>query len=95
MHGIGGEQAAFEAKVFDQRLCCWDLAAFVIGREMAKDDRLILCKSAQHMGGLPVMEAIEAALKRLAVNRDGGRHTVVRARRQERRGMGSKCRLDG
>ncbi len=94
MHGIGCEQAAFEAKAFDQRLRRRDLVAFVVGREMAEDHRLILSKSAQHMGGLPVMEAIEATSKCLAVNRDGGRHPVVRPRWHEGRGVGPKRLLD-
>ena len=94
MHGIGCEQAAFEAKIVDQCLRRRDLVALVVGREMAKNNRLILGKGAQHMGGLLVMETIETASKRLAVNRDGGRHPVVGRFCHERRGVGSKRLLD-
>ncbi len=94
MHGIEREETAFEAEVFDQRLRRRDLVAFVVGREMAEDHRLILGKGAQHVGGLLVMEAVEAASKRLAVNRDGGRHPVFGSFRHEGRGVGPKRLLD-
>lgn len=94
MHSIGCEQAAFEAKVVDQRLRRRDLVTFVVDREMAEDDRLVLGKGAQHMGGLLVMEAIEAAAKRFAINRDGGWQPIIWAHRHECRGVGSKGVFD-
>ena len=55
MHGIGRDQAAFVAKVFDQCLRRRDIVAFVVSGEMAEDHHLILGKGAQHMGGLLII----------------------------------------
>lgn len=94
MHGIEREQAAFETQSLDQRLCRRNLVALVVGGKMTKDDRLILGKGAQHMSSLAVVEAIKTAPQGFAVNRDGGRHPVVRVRRHECRGVGPKRLLD-
>ena len=55
MHGIGYEQAAFEAKILDQRLRRRNLVAFVVSGKIAEAHRLILSKDTQHMGGLQIV----------------------------------------
>ena len=44
VHGVKGEETAFKPKGRDQSLSCWDLIAFVIDRQMPRDDRLVLGK---------------------------------------------------
>ena len=66
VQGIGGEQDATHAEGPDQRLRRRDLVAFgdlLVGQ----DERRLAGERAEHPGGGPVVQVVEAALERLAV----------------------------
>ena len=69
MQGIGGEQDATHAEGPDQRLRRRDLVAFG-DLLMSQDERRLAGERAEHLGGGPVVQVVEAALERLAVERD-------------------------
>jgi hypothetical protein len=68
VQGIGGEQDAAQAQPLDQRLRRRDLVAFgdlLVGQ----DERRLAGERAEHLGGGPVVQVVEAAAQRLAVQR--------------------------
>src|SRR4051795_9533135 len=73
MHGVDGEDAAGQAERFDQALHSWDLVRRLLDDFMSQDDPMIDRESAEHMRRLSVREGIEAAPKRLAVDRNEAR----------------------
>src|SRR4051794_11911930 len=69
VQGVGGEQDAAQAQPLDQRLGRRDLVApgdLLVGQ----DQRGLAGEGAEHLGGGPVVEMVEAAPQRLAVQRD-------------------------
>src|SRR3954466_4879404 len=69
VQGIGGEQHAAQAQLLDQRLRRRDLVALgdlLVGQ----DERRLAGEGAEHLGGGPVVQVVEAAPQRLAVERD-------------------------
>ena len=77
VHGVEGEQTPGQAQRRDHGLSGGDLVALLGDRQMAEDDLAVGGKGAQHMGGLAVMEGVEAAAQGLAV--DGHRRGKARA----------------
>src|SRR3954466_84946 len=71
--GVDGEDAAGQAERFDQGLAGWDLVRLLRDDFMGQDDPMIDGERAQHMRRLSVRESIEAAPKRLAVDRNEAR----------------------
>ena len=68
VQGVGGEQDAPQAQPLDQRLRRRDLVApgdLLVG----EDERRLAGEGAEHLGGGPVVEMVEAAAQRLAVQR--------------------------
>jgi hypothetical protein len=67
---VGGEQHAVHGQVVDQGLHCWNL----VGRPgyflMGKDQRGLSGKGAEDMRGGAIVQMVEAAAQRLAVERD-------------------------
>src|SRR5215212_5941728 len=70
VHGVDGEDAAGQAKRFDQGLDGWDLVRRLPDDFMSQDDPMIDGEGAQHMRRLSVGEGSEAAPERLAVDRN-------------------------
>jgi hypothetical protein len=69
VQGIGGEQDAAQAQLPDQRLRRRDLVTpgdLLVGQ----DERRLAGERAEHLGGGPVVQVVEAAAQRLAVERD-------------------------
>src|SRR3954447_17897284 len=69
VQGVGGEQDAPQAQPLDQRLRRRDLVApgdLLVGQ----DERRLAGEGAEHLGGGPVVQVVEAAAQRLAVQRD-------------------------
>ena len=68
VQGVGGEQDAAQAQLLDQRLRRRDLVALsdLLVRE---DERALAGEGAEHLGGGPVVQVVEAAAQRLAVQR--------------------------
>src|SRR4051794_39837850 len=73
VHGVDGEDTAGQAERFDQGLDGWDLVRLLLDDFMSQDDPMIDGESAQPMRRLSVREGIEAAPKRLAVDRNEAR----------------------
>src|SRR3954462_11167753 len=73
VHGVDGEDAAGQAERFDQGLDGWDLVRPLRDDFMGQDDPMIDGERAQHMRRLSVREGLEAAPKRLAVDRNEAR----------------------
>jgi hypothetical protein len=69
VQGIGGEQDAAQAQLLDQHLDRRDLVAFD-DLLMREDKGRLAGERAQHLGGGLVVQMVEAAPKRLAVQRD-------------------------
>jgi hypothetical protein len=68
VQGVGGEQDAPQAQPLDQRLRRRDLVApgdLLVG----EDERRLAGEGAEHLGGGLVVEMVEAAAQRLAVQR--------------------------
>src|SRR3954466_5241383 len=69
VQGVGGEQHAPQAQLPDQRLGRRDLVApgdLLVGQ----DERVLAGEGAEHLRRGPVVEMVEAAAQRLAVQRD-------------------------
>jgi hypothetical protein len=69
VQGVGGEQDAAQAQPLDQRLRRRDLVALgdlLVGQ----DERRLAGERAEHLGGGLVVQVVEAAAQRLAVQRD-------------------------
>ena len=64
-HGAGGD-----AEFGQQRLRCRDLVGFLGDVDMGEHERGVGGERAEHLGGGAVVEVIEAAPQRLAVQRD-------------------------
>ena len=77
VQGVGGEQDAAQAQLPDQRLDRRDLVALG-DLLMGQDERGLAGEGARHVRGRLVVQAVEAALERLAVERD---HPRPRGRR--------------
>ena len=69
MQGVGGEQDAAQAQLLDQRLGRRDLVAFA-DLLMREDESRLAGERAQHLGGGLVVQVVEAAPQRLAIQRD-------------------------
>ena len=69
VQGVGGEQDAPQAQLRDQRLRRRDLVALG-DLLMGQDERRLAGEGAEHLGGGPVVQVVEAAAQRLAVQRD-------------------------
>ena len=69
MQGVGGEQDAAQAQLLDQRLGRRDLIAFG-DLLMREDEGRLAGEGAQHLGGGLVVQMVEAAAQRLAIQRD-------------------------
>ena len=70
MQGIGGEQHAAQAQLVDQRRHGRDLRrpGDLLVRQ---DEGGVAGEGAEHMGRFPVVQVVEAAAQRLAIERDG------------------------
>ena len=81
VQGIGGEQDAAQAQPLDQRPGRRDLVALG-GLLVGQDQRGLAGEGAQHVRDRLVVQVVEAAPERLAVERDharpGGRRPFVR-----------------
>ena len=71
MQGIGGEQHAGQAQLGDQRRHGRDLAGRPGHLPVGQDEGGVTGKRAEHMSRFPVVQVIEAAAQRLAIERDG------------------------
>ncbi len=69
MQGVGGEQDAAQAQLLDQRLGRRDLVA-LDDLLMREDEGRLAGERAQHLGGGLVVQVVEAAPQRLAIQRD-------------------------
>jgi hypothetical protein len=69
VQSVGGEQDAAQAQLLDQRLHRRDLVAFG-DLLMGQDERALAGEGAQHLGGGLVVQMVEAAAQRLAIQRD-------------------------
>ena len=69
MQGVGGEQDAAQAQLLDQRLGRRDLIAFG-DLLMRENEGRLAGEGAQHLGGGLVVQMVEAAAQRLAIQRD-------------------------
>ena len=69
VQGVGGEQDAAQAQLLDQRLRRRDLIAFG-DLLMREDEGRLAGKGAEHLGGGLVVQMVEAAPQRLAIQRD-------------------------
>jgi hypothetical protein len=77
VQGIGGEQDATHAEGPDQRLGRRDLVAFG-DLLMGQDERRLAGERAEHLGGGPVVQVVEAAPQRLAVERHDTRRKLCK-----------------
>ena len=66
---IGGEQDTLHAERLDQGLHGWDLVGGIAHLLMRQDQGRLAGEGAQHVRGSPVVQMVEAALERLAVER--------------------------
>jgi hypothetical protein len=69
VQGVGREQDAVQAQLLDQRLGRRDLVALG-DLLMGQDERRLAGERAEHLGGGLVVQVVEAAPQRLAVERD-------------------------
>ena len=69
MQGVGREQDAAQAQLLDQRLGRRDLVARG-DLLMRKEERALAGEGAEHLGGGLVVQMVEAAPQRLAIQRD-------------------------
>ena len=70
MQGIGGEQHPAHAECFDQRLRGRDLLGRATDLLVRQDQRGLAGERAQHVRCGAVVQMVEAALERFAVQRD-------------------------
>ena len=84
VHGIEGEQASGQTKGCDHLLGCRYFVAFLRDRQVTENNLAVAGERAQQMGCLAVVEGVEAATERLAVDRHADRdgRVVGRGRRQ-------------
>lgn len=68
VHGVQGEQALGQAKGCDHLLGGRDFIAFLVGRQMAEDDLPVAGEGARQMRRLAVVERVEAAAQRFAID---------------------------
>ena len=69
VQGVGREQDAVQAQLLDQRLGRRDLVALG-DLLMGQDERRLAGERAEHLGGGLIVQVVEAAPQRLAVQRD-------------------------
>ena len=85
MHGVASDDAAGHVEFDQQLLHGRDFVGFLIDFDVSEHQRGIDRERAEHLFGLGVVEIVEAALQRLAVERDDaglgriGREIEVRA----------------
>ena len=70
MHGVAGDDASGHLELPQQLLHGGDLVGFLVDFDVGEDERRIDCEGAEHLLGLGVVEVVETALERLAVERD-------------------------
>ena len=68
VHGVKREQAPGQAEGRDHLLGGGDFIALLGDRQVAEDDLAVAGERAQHMGRLAIVEGVEAAAQRLAVD---------------------------
>ena len=73
VHGIESEQASRQAKGCDHLLSCGYFVAFLRDRQVSEDDLVVAGERAQQMRCLAIVEGVEAAAQRLAVDRHADR----------------------
>ena len=78
MQGIGGEQHAADPQLGDQRWHGRDLAGCPCDLLVGQDEGGVAGKRAEHMSRFPVVQVIEAAAQRLAIERDAQSPAVQR-----------------
>src|SRR4051812_22013123 len=71
MQGIGGEQHAADPQLGDQRWHGRDLAGRPGHLLVGQDEGGVAGEGAEHMSRFPVVQVVEAAAQRLAIERDG------------------------
>ncbi len=81
MERVGGEQHAAQAQLLDHPLGRRDLVALGGDLAVRQQDRRLRGERAERLGRLAVGEVVDAALERLAVERDR-RHPALGARQQ-------------
>ena len=89
MLGVEREQAVLQSQRLDQFRRGRDLVALFRDHHMREHDLIGMTQRRHHMRGLAVVEGVEAAAQRLAVDGDGGQPLRGRRRRQAN-GMASK-----
>jgi len=70
VHRIESHESLFEAKLAQQSLNRRDLVGFLVAIEMSQDESRVRRKGGEDMGGLAVLEMVEALTQRLAVDGD-------------------------
>ena len=73
MHRVAGDDVAGQIEFLQQLLHCGDLIGFFIDFDMRQHQRRIDGERAEHLLGLDVVEVVETALQRLAVECDDAR----------------------
>jgi hypothetical protein len=86
MDGIAGDDMIGQVEVRQQLLSSRDFVGFLVDINMRQHQRGVGCERAEHLLGLGVVEAVEAAFERLAVERDNA-HTASLRRKVELAGM--------
>lgn len=72
MQGIERDEMAGDAELGEQVLHGRDFVGFVGDIDMSEQEGCVRSKRAERLGGDAVMEVIEAASRRLAIQRDAG-----------------------
>ena len=70
MHGVASDDASGHVEFGQQLLHGRDLVGFLIDFDVSEHERRIDRERAEHLFGFDVVETVEAALQRLAVERD-------------------------
>jgi len=89
MFGVEREQAALQPQRLDQFRRGRNFVALFRDYHMRKHDPVRMAQRRHHVRGLAVVEGVEAAAQRLAVDGDGGQPLHGR-RRRHACGMASK-----
>jgi len=70
VHGVASDDVSGHVEVLQQLLHGRDFVGFLIDFDVGEHQRRIDRERAEHLFGLGVVEIVEAALQRLAVERD-------------------------
>jgi hypothetical protein len=73
MHGVERDDMACDIELFEQFLRRWYLVGLFVDLDMRQHQRRIGGKRAEDLSGLVIVEGVETALERLAVERHHAR----------------------